>query len=180
MFLTPWLTSIRRCLGISANSRRFSVLPQNALIEKLEDRTLLAAFIVDTIDDSTTVDGDVSLREAIEAANTNSAVGDATAGDAGLDTITFDGSLSGMEITLGGTALSISENLSITGLGAGNLTIDGDDASQVFIIGDGANEVDISDVAAVLAAVDVQLSELAVLHERDAVLPRRRVDNDLE
>jgi hypothetical protein len=62
-------------------------------MEILEDRRMLAAFTVDSILDNfdpgaPTTDGMITLREAILAANTNSAVGDAPAGS-GADTIDF-------------------------------------------------------------------------------------------
>src|SRR6266576_4114605 len=40
--------------------------------------------------DTIAVDGVVTLREAITAANTNATAGDAPAGDPGLDTINFN------------------------------------------------------------------------------------------
>ena len=72
--------------------------------EALESRRVLASYVVDTPLDVVGDDGVVSLREAIQAANTNSAVNVVPAGDAGpgvVDSITFDAALSGMTITLG-------------------------------------------------------------------------------
>jgi uncharacterized repeat protein (TIGR01451 family) len=59
-------------------------------LELMEARQLLATIVVTGTGDSIANDGIVTLREAITAANTNAASGDATAGDAGLDTIAFD------------------------------------------------------------------------------------------
>ncbi|QDT04721.1 putative outer membrane protein PmpB precursor [Rubripirellula lacrimiformis] len=114
--------------------------------EGLEARRLLAAYVVDTVDDSTAVDGLVSLREAIEAANTNSAVGDAIAGEgAATDTITFAAGLSAMTITLG-SELSIVDSLDIS-LGAGeNITVDGGGNGRVFSVGTGSTSVSISGI----------------------------------
>ena len=90
--------------------------------EQLEDRTLLTNYVVDAAtDDVDDVDGNsdglISLREAINAANSNAAFGDAPAGGAS-DTITFAASLQGATISL------------FTGFsyfvgGGGDLTIDG-------------------------------------------------------
>ncbi len=112
--------------------------------ELLEDRSMLTAYFVNTIADdplatATDTDGVVSLREAIQAASTNAIFGDATAGDGGgaTDTISFDGSLSGQTIVLGGADLAIHDRISITGLGRDNLTISGNQTSRVFSIADG-------------------------------------------
>ncbi|MEZ5581838.1 MAG: CSLREA domain-containing protein [Candidatus Competibacteraceae bacterium] len=67
--------------------------------------------------------GNCTLREAVEAANTNTAVDACTAGEAGpvIDTIEFNDGLGTIALTEG--QLSISETLSITGP-AGGVTID--------------------------------------------------------
>jgi hypothetical protein len=100
---------------------------------------VLTAYLIDTIADApfaapTDTDGMVSLREAITAANTNAAFGDAAAGASGADMINFAADLVGQTITLGGVELSITEDLSISGLGASGLTISGGNASRVFSI----------------------------------------------
>ena len=56
----------------------------------MEARLLLATITVTGTGDTIAVDGVVTLREAITAANTNAASGDAQAGEAGLDTIAFN------------------------------------------------------------------------------------------
>ncbi len=66
--------------------------------------------------------GDLSLREAIAAANANP----------GPDSITFAASLSGQSIVLGGTQLTVSDAISISGPGAGLLSINANEASRVF------------------------------------------------
>ena len=98
----------------------------------LEGRMLLTAYVVNTpLDDPWAgpddVDGRVSLREAITAANTNAPFGDAPAGqgDGLLDSITFRPSLKGKTIVLGGAELPVGDHLSITGLGSDKLTISG-------------------------------------------------------
>ncbi|MCA9045185.1 MAG: hypothetical protein KDA69_12740, partial [Planctomycetaceae bacterium] len=110
-------------------------------VEALEDRTLLTAYIVDTFDDTIASDGFISLREAIDAARTNTAVGDAPAGTVAQDTITFTAGLSGGTISLGGTQLSVGGDLLIAGLGANQLTIDAQTNSRVFGIIDSNTEI---------------------------------------
>ena len=104
-------------------------------VEALEDRRMLAVITVDSLLDNTFPDGGVTLREAVQAANTNLAVGDAPAGDAGADTILFDAALSGQTITLGGADLDITEALTIDATAlAENVTIDANNASRIFNI----------------------------------------------
>jgi len=59
-------------------------------LEPLEVRAVPAVITVTGTGDTIAADGFVTLREAITAANTNAASGDAAAGDAGLDTIQFN------------------------------------------------------------------------------------------
>ncbi|MFB2937137.1 choice-of-anchor Q domain-containing protein, partial [Aerosakkonemataceae cyanobacterium BLCC-F154] len=91
---------------------------------KIEQSNLVVNTILDTVNPN---DGKLSLREAIEQANSTS--------DA--DTITFDPSLSGLGIYLTGKALDIVDSggsLTIQGLGENQLTIDADGKSRVFNI----------------------------------------------
>jgi len=78
-----------------------------------------ADLVVTTLADSSAMDGDCSLREAITAANTNANVNECTGSSYGNDTITFDSSLTGGTITLGSTLPQIVS-------GFGTLTIDGE------------------------------------------------------
>lgn len=107
--------------------------------ERLEGRTLLTNYVVGTDADVVAVDGLVSLREAIQAANTNAAVNEAAAGSGGaaVDAISFNAALAGRTITLAGTELAITGHTNITGLGANRLTISGNNASRVFNVGAG-------------------------------------------
>src|SRR5262245_52845506 len=61
-------------------------------LELLEDRLAPSvALVVNSLADNTDLDGTVTLREAILAANGNTTVGDAVHdGSGGIDTITFD------------------------------------------------------------------------------------------
>src|SRR5262245_24069420 len=101
-------------------------------VEMLEDRCLPAAIVVTNALDVVAPGDGVSLREAVEAANTNTAVNEANAGDPGADVITFDPSLAGQTIPLGGSELTIKQDLTITGPGAAQLSINGNGASRIF------------------------------------------------
>jgi parallel beta-helix repeat protein len=70
-----------------------------------------------------------TLRQAIEAANTNAVVGTCTSGAAGTDTIQFNATLANSTITLGGSQLSVTEELAIVGSGQ---TLDANGASRVL------------------------------------------------
>ena len=80
----------------------------------------LSTIEVNTAADSDTADGDCSLREAIVAANTDTAYNGCNAG-AGADTITFAGNYT---ITLGGSQLPvITSTVTINGNGPANTII---------------------------------------------------------
>ena len=74
-----------------------------------------AANITVTNATDTPTAGTCTLREAINAANTDAIVGGCPTGEAGTDTINFDNSLSGSKITLGGTELLVNSDLTIDG-----------------------------------------------------------------
>ena len=136
MFSFPWLTVLQRQYRTrfrrNARARlsrnqykcapRISSAPPRRTIEVLEDRTLLTAFTVVNTNDS----GAGSLRAAIEAANAGG----------GADTISFDAALAGQTIVLTDELL-ISDDLTITGLGADQLTIDGNGDSRIFNLNNG-------------------------------------------
>ncbi len=76
----------------------------------MEGRLLLSTIVVTGTGDEIANDGIVTLREAITAANTDAASGDAIAGDAGLDTIDFNIPGPGVHtITLESTLPTITE-----------------------------------------------------------------------
>jgi CSLREA domain-containing protein len=83
---------------------------------------------VNTTADELNSDGDCSLREAIQAANTDTAV-DACPAGSGADTITFG--VTGT-ITLTSGQLTVIGPLTIDGPGAASLTISGGGASRVL------------------------------------------------
>jgi hypothetical protein len=84
-----------------------------------------ASFMVTNTNDS----GAGSLRQAILAAN----------GASGADVITFSAGLAGQTIGLTSGQLSITDALTITGLGVDQLTIDGQGSGRIFEINDGNN-----------------------------------------
>ena len=120
----------------SALSQKRAKKRRSALqYRSLEARRLLAVITVDTLSDSLSAqpDGMVSLREAITAANTNAAFGDAPAGDVGTDFIRFATSIVGQTITLDGSEIEITESVVIRG-GDPGITIDADWQSRVFTV----------------------------------------------
>ncbi len=91
--------------------------------------------LVDTLLDESDGDfspGDFSLREAIELANART----------GADEIQFAPGLSSGTITLTLGELLITDDLTITGLGASSLTVSGGDASRVFNLQSAALTID--------------------------------------
>ncbi|MEZ6086552.1 MAG: CSLREA domain-containing protein [Pirellulaceae bacterium] len=123
-----------------AKSRR----ARRALFEQFEDRRMLATIVVNSLSDVTANDNRVTLREAIEAANTNASVDGSVAGEAGADTIVFREGLAGT-ISLTQDELAIIESLTIQGPVADRLVISGGDASRLFIFGGaGSNDYAIS------------------------------------
>jgi hypothetical protein len=82
----------------------------------MEARRLLATITVTGTGDDIALDGIVTLREAITAANTDAPSGDAGAGDAGLDTIAFNIPGTGVHtIKLGSDLPPITEPVTIDG-----------------------------------------------------------------
>ncbi len=103
-----------------ARSPSLSLLGRRLRYECLEDRTLLA--VVTSVGDA----GPGTLREAIQSANANP----------GPDTIEFASDLAGSTITLTHGDLGITDDLTITGLGADQLTISGNNSSRIFRVDD--------------------------------------------
>lgn len=100
----------------------------------LEERTLLSTITVTTSLEHE--DGKLSLREAIDQANAAS----------DFDEIVFSSSLAGQPIDLTLGQLTITQTVSITGLGAQKTVIDAQDASRVFDITITAGDVTLSDL----------------------------------
>jgi len=142
MLLTSWLLA-RRPASRMLKARRFRPSHAARLVagaERLEARTLLTAYVVDTLDDAVAEDGKLSLREAIQAASTDLAVHEADAGQGGgvTDSITFEAALAEGTLTLAAGRFNVSGALSVTGLGSAELTISGNGVSQIFSVAAGA------------------------------------------
>ena len=111
------------------SGRGFARCPR---FEPLENRRMLTTMTVNSLVDtaSSTPDGVLTLREAIHAANTDAAFGDAPAGS-GVDVIEF--SVDGV-LTLQQGQIVVTEAIEISGPGASMLTIDAQEISRVFNI----------------------------------------------
>ena len=135
---SDWLGGLRTTLGIAPHRRGLRVkrrVParRRANFELLEDRRLLTTLTVNTLSETKLAgDGLVTLREAILAANSNTATDLGQTGS-GADTIVFAPGLSGT-ITLLAGEMAITEALTITGLGQDLLTIDAHQSSRIFNI----------------------------------------------
>ncbi len=101
-------------------------------LEPLENRRVLATIIVTSANDNLSVDGQVTLREAIFAAEANVSIDGSAAGEQGQDTIRFASSLSGIPIRMAGSEYLISESLIIEGNGAHETIISGENLSRIF------------------------------------------------
>ena len=104
-------------LRFGKRNRRSDSALARVIFEVLEPRVLLSTDIVTSLSDS----GSGSLRQTIASA-------------ASGDTIEFASTLTGDTITLTSGSITISQNLTIDGLGASNLTVSGDNSSTVFSI----------------------------------------------
>jgi hypothetical protein len=106
----------------------------HSTIEPLESRIAPAIFIVNTLGDpSATTAGQLSLRQAIAAANIRAF------SHPGSNTILFKPGLTGVIYLQNSDALGIISDLIIDGPGAGKLTIDAAYESRIFYVGDSAS-----------------------------------------
>src|SRR5687767_2794880 len=124
--------------GRRLSARRTSRGGGSMGLEALEPRMMLSTITVTSLADNLDADGQVTLREAIVAANSNTSVDGSTAGS-GADEILFSSPLFTQgpgTITLGLGELQITDDLTITGPGADLLTINGNNASRVFFLQD--------------------------------------------
>jgi CSLREA domain-containing protein len=108
---------------------------------RLEARETPAVITVTSLADDTAADGKVTLREAIQAANTDASV-DGSAAGSGPDTVAFGPAAAGGTIILGGTPLpAITKDVTIAGPGKGSLTVSGNQQSGVLVVNAGATVV---------------------------------------
>ena len=93
----------------------------------VETASTIVTTNLDILDDT---DGLISLREAISYAGES-------------DIVTFDTSLEGKTIVLGGGALLIDKSLTIDASGIGEITIDGNAKSAVFYVANAFKSIDV-------------------------------------
>ncbi|MCI0643080.1 MAG: hypothetical protein L0Y70_28765, partial [Gemmataceae bacterium] len=120
-----WRKLFRQAAQTVRNTSYKQPHPRRKLeVELLEDRLAPAGILVTSLDDNLTVDGQVTLREAIQAANTDSSVDGSTAG-AGADVISFDPGLfpTPQTINLALGSLGLTTDIAIDGPGADTLTV---------------------------------------------------------
>ncbi len=134
-----WLVKRRKLRRRPSNWQPLSTISA----ECLEERTLLSTITVTTLADNLTTDGQVTLREAIQAANTDASVDGSVAGVAGVQNqIVFTPGLTGtISLTPGLGPMTISSSLSIQGLGAADTLIDAQQNSRIFDITSSAGAV---------------------------------------
>lgn len=90
-----------------------------------------ASILVNTADDELNNDGDCSLREAVESANTNSVVDNCNVGSPGSNPDTITLLLTG-GLSLDSGELEVLEALEIVGTGPGNLTVNAGAGARHF------------------------------------------------
>jgi hypothetical protein len=132
--------------------------------EHLEPRLLLSAttYTVTSLADNVTGgDGWITLREAVRAASTNAAVGDAPAGsDTETDVIQFN--VTGTITLTIQEELDIIDDLQILGPGEDVLTIDGD-GSIVFDISGTGTDVELSNLTITGGGRGIEITDQATL-----------------
>lgn len=139
MFIRALATQLRSMSILRSSRRRSTARPSiiPARFGELERRRLLAAIVVNSLADNTTSgDGLVTLREAINSANAHTATDLGDTGTPGHDQIVFAPGLNGtINLSLG--QMAITEALSITGNGSANTIVDAHQASRIFNISSG-------------------------------------------
>src|SRR5260221_10096138 len=89
-----WHAKRRRLRRRDAFGNRAAVVVADC--QRLEERILLSTITVTSLADNLTADGNVTLREALQAANTDASVDGSAAGQAGVqNVIVFQSGLSG-------------------------------------------------------------------------------------
>ena len=102
-----------------------------------------ATMTVTTTDDELNADGDCSLREAVEAANTNTAVDTCPAGGAASDTIAVPAGTYGLTLGSGdpynpADGLVITSDLELVGAGVGITILDGNEMGKIVLVRTGS------------------------------------------
>ncbi|MCX7422060.1 MAG: hypothetical protein NT013_21310 [Planctomycetia bacterium] len=128
---------LRRLIPASRRSNRRSRL--SGSLEALESRTVPTVIIVTSAADGLLNDNQVTLREAIYAAENDVSV-DGSATGHGADIIRFSENLAN-QIIHSSYSFLITTDLTIAGLGSSKLTIDGMKASNLFYVDQSAKAV---------------------------------------
>lgn len=143
--LRPWLNSLSPLPGGLRNRRRSQFIS-----ERLEQRVLPAQIIVTSLQDNMTVDGFVTLREALEAANDDISI-DGSAAGSGADEILFAPELDAADVNTGALtlqlgALFITAPVQIRGNSAVKTALDAANASRLFEISADAGDVTLANL----------------------------------
>ncbi len=143
---------------------------------------MLAVITVTSLADNLFADGEVTLREAIVAANTDVSVDGSTAGG-GADRVEFAAALSGETITLG-AELAITEAHTIDAGDGTDNTFNTGDGFRVFNIDDGtATQIAVDLVGLTLTGGDVSDNGGAILSRENltiasSTITENRADED--
>jgi CSLREA domain-containing protein len=143
-----------------------------------------ATITVTTVaDDTNPADNQCSLREAMQAADTNAAFNTCAAGSTGTDTIAFDPSINGTPITLT-SPLEVDSNVIIKGNGRSKTTITGDELLTEFSATAAIEHMTLQDVNnedATVSIVDVKATselnnnsssgETSIMHVTNSSFP---------
>ena len=133
--------------------RQLAVSTLPAIIDTLEDRTMLSVITVTNLKDS----GSGSLREAVASANASP----------GADVIRFQGTLAGTIVLTSGQ-MEITDTLAIDGPGMSRITISGNNASRVFKMGPGT-EVSIDDLT-IANALNTDKEDVGIIVSRGGAI----------
>lgn len=121
---------------------------------------MLSTITVTSLEDNMDVDGEVTLREAIEAANTDRSVDGSVAGD-GADRIRFANGIEGtIELT---AALDVLESVEVIGHGSEQTRIAGTDQIEAFVVPEDTETVELT-----LRALRIRTAEVAVRHDGES------------
>ena len=137
------ISALARLFSTSRRRRRISPIAGTQSAELLEFRRLPAQITVTSLADSEVLDGDVTLREAIAAANDDISVDGSAAGN-GADEIVFSPALRALgsvrfNISLG--EFNITSPLTIKGFGSMACVLDAQSLSRLFRISGNASDV---------------------------------------
>ncbi|MEY3176655.1 MAG: hypothetical protein RLZZ436_4569 [Planctomycetota bacterium] len=182
--LSNLLSGLRNSLGpsLSGTARQRSTRNRCRLLaaEVLECRQLPAQIVVTSILDQVSNDGEVTLREAIQAANLDQSVDGSVAGN-GIDEIVFAPALlsaGSVQINISQGELVITSALKISGFGPASTVLSAQGLSRLFRITAGAADVELTGLGLTNGATYLdpsaefpnEQSGGAILHDADGTL----------